>query len=490
MTELYWGVSAGSHDAALSVVCGNEILFASSAERFSRIKNDPDLNHELINYALKFGKPSKIFYYEKSWLKKTRQLYAGQYHSLFKPSIASILREFGVVSPVKEVSHHLSHAAGGYYTSKFDSAAVVVIDAIGEWETLSIWHAQGNKLKKLYSESYPNSLGLWYSAMTQRIGLRPNEEEYILMGMSAFGDNKYYDFMLHDFFDISSKNLIKLNNNLHKGCKHWRVELIDTFNIAKSTQSLFENYLIKIMNYAKSLTNEKNLVYMGGCALNCLANSQLVNIFDNIWIMPNPGDSGSSIGAIAAGLSTHLTWRSPLLGYDISGKYPIEDAIEILTKDGIVGVAAGKAEFGPRALGNRSLLADPRSIDIKSAVNSIKKRQQFRPFAPAILEEYANDYFEMPMPASPYMQYVSVCKTPSAFPAITHVDGTSRVQTVNKTDYPDFYKLLQAWYQATGCPMLLNTSLNIRGEPLVNTQYDGECFSKKYNTPVLFSKNT
>lgn len=494
MTDrIFWGLSALSHDAALTVTAGKKILFASHAERFSGVKNDPYLNKEIIDYALSFGEPEQLFFYEDPLLKKTRQFYSGQYGLIFKPGIISHLKKLDKHLAKKRITyipHHLSHAAGGYFTSKFDSAVIVVIDAIGEWDTLSIWHAKGTKLKKIYSEWYPDSLGLFYSAMTQRVGLKSNDEEYILMGMSSFGvSHILYELIKNDFFEFKSDRLVQITSNLHKGCDWWEPDIIDKFNIAASTQAIFEEYLNKVMKKAKELTNETNLVYMGGCALNCAANSTIANIFDNIWIMPNPGDAGSSLGAIAAGTKKYLEWESPLLGYDIKGTYNPLDVVNLLKSGKVVGLAAGKAEFGPRALGNRSLLADPRLSTIKTEVNKIKQRQEFRPFAPAILEEFANDYFYMPVNKSPYMQYVAKCKEPDKFPAIVHIDGTSRVQTVNEQEFPEFYQLLKLWYKQTGCPMLLNTSLNIRSKPLVNTVSDAIDFSKKYNVTVVTAKN-
>jgi carbamoyltransferase len=224
---------------------------------------------------------------------------------------------------------------------------------------------------------------------------------------------------------------------------------------------------------------------MGGVALNCLANRRLGEYFDNIWIMPCPGDAGSSLGAAALAHGHRVHWTGADLGHDIPGAYPVASALAVLLCDRIVGVANGRAEFGPRALGNRSLLADPRGLDIKDRVNEIKRRQKFRPFAPVILEEYADQYFVMPRGwhTNRYMQSVANCRNPELFPAIVHVDGTSRVQTVAK-DQSGIRQLLEAWHAATGCPMLLNTSLNIRGEPMVNNRADANRFEREYGVMV------
>jgi carbamoyltransferase len=247
-----------------------------------------------------------------------------------------------------------------------------------------------------------------------------------------------------------------------------------------------EQCLHHVMLRAQSLDHTGNLVYMGGVALNCKANALLGTYFSNIWIMPNPGDCGSSLGAAALTYGGKLNWHNAYLGTDIPGEYPVKELLSELVTNKIVGVASGRAEFGPRALGNRSLLADPRGSDIKERVNAIKRRQEFRPFAPVILEELAHEYFDMSpgWHSSPYMQSIAYCRNPNLFPAIIHADGTSRVQTVAK-DGSGIRQLLEAWYEWTGCPMLLNTSLNIRGEPMVNDRGDADRFETLYGVRVV-----
>ena len=226
---------------------------------------------------------------------------------------------------------------------------------------------------------------------------------------------------------------------------------------------------------------------MGGVALNCLANQYLGRYFNDIWIMPNPGDAGSSLGAAALAHGRPIRWAGPYLGHNIAGDYPVDAIIECLSHDRICGVASGHAEFGPRALGNRSLFADPRGSDIKDRVNAIKRRQKFRPFAPVILEEMADQFFDFSpgWRSSPYMQSVARCRYPDLYPAICHFDGTSRVQTVERSNKSGVRQLLEKWFLLTGCPMLLNTSLNIRGEPMVNDRADADRFEKLYNVKVF-----
>lgn len=484
-----WGISANSHDAALAVFKGNDITFASHSERFSSIKNDLHLNNELINYALDFGEPDEIIWYEKPFRKTLRQLYAGQGWNYNENNIKRYLNSFGITAPISYSSHHHSHAAAGYYTSSFSDATVLCIDSIGEFETLSIWQAEGNSLKRVYSQRYPHSVGLWYSAMTQRVGLKPNEDEYILMGMAAYGDpDRLFLEILNDFVETEGMGYnpsVKFKHALHCGCKWWRPDLTseqDMYDIAAATQYVYEYILLNLVAWCQKNLPSKNLVLAGGCALNCSANSRLFKFYNDVWIMPNPGDAGSAVGAVLANRGQHIEWRHPYLGYNINRKYPVESLLKELSTTGIAGVANGMAEYGPRALGNRSLLADPRGHDIKDRVNEIKRRQKFRPFAPAILAECASDYFEGPV--GPYMQYTARCKYPNLYPAIVHADGTSRVQTVTHYDNPGFYNLLKNWHKLTGCPMLLNTSLNIKGMPIVNTLKDAEDFTKCYNVKV------
>jgi carbamoyltransferase len=382
----------------------------------------------------------------------------------------------------------LCHAAAGFQTSPYDQATVVVIDAVGEWDTVTIWAAdydvnQQARYRRLWSQRYPHSIGLFYSAVTQRVGLHPLDEEYITMGMSAWGRNLYQDCM--ENLVVQDAANIRFQHNLHTGFDRDWMSGLSNEDIAATAQGLTEKLIGNVMSRAQSFQWSQNLVYMGGVALNCLANRNLGQYFDNIWIMPNPGDAGSSLGAAALAVGHRLNWRTAYLGHCISGAYPVQSLLDELLTTKIVGVASGRAEFGPRALGNRSLLADPRGPEIKDRVNEIKRRQQFRPFAPVILEEQATQYFDMPVGwhTSRYMQSVASCRRPDLFPAIVHVDGSSRVQTVSQ-DGSGIRQLLEAWYERTGCPMLLNTSLNIRGEPMVNDRADADRFEKMYGVKV------
>ena len=486
------GISAGYHDSALTVVddTGN-ILFAGHSERYSKQKNDPHIDPALVEEALAYGPISHIAYYERPLSKQLRRLYSGEGIEWDRLTVGQVLRRElnGRLpgTPTTAYNHHLSHAAGGFQTSPFKSATVVVIDAVGEWDTASIWSAEyvnGHaEYTRLWSQQYPHSIGLFYSAVTARLGLRPMDEEYIVMGMAAYGNPLPSAVMKLGLVD--SVEAVRFRQNLHAGLDADYLSYVKDADIAASAQAVAEELIYSIMHRARQLGSSTNLVYSGGVALNCLANRNLGNYFENIWIMPCPGDSGSSLGAAALAYGKKLNWNDAYLGSTIPGAYPTDACLDRLLSDRICGVASGRAEFGPRALGNRSLLADPRGSDIKDLVNAIKRRQEFRPFAPVILAELADEYFDMPRGwvTADYMQTVARCRHPELYPAVVHHDGTSRVQTVPKNG-SGVRQLLEKWLTLTGCPMLLNTSLNIRGEPIVNDRADADRFEQLYGVRV------
>jgi carbamoyltransferase len=469
------GINETSHDASVSLIEDGKILFAGHAERYSKQKNDWYVNDNLIKDALQYGRPDHIAYYEKPLLKASRLALRGGLGD-WKP-------RFNIDGiPRKSFSHHYSHAAAGYYTSAFSDAAIVVLDAIGEYNTSTIWVGEGDKITLKYKQNYPVSFGLFYSAFTQLIGLMPNQEEYIMMGMAAYGDWQRYYKEVDEYFPQYDQQ----KYNFHKGIDDWGMEITeqDRFDIAAAVQMVYEQRLNQFMRMAKSLTGKNNLVFMGGCALNSSANTLLWKIFDMIWIMPNPGDAGSSLGAAAALYGKHVEWKDPYLGYNLGGKYPIQKIVDGILKDGIVAVATGRAEYGPRALGNRSILADPRDSDIKDKVNLIKQRELFRPFAPVVLADHAHKWFDMDF-ESPYMQYTVKCLQPDKIPSVVHKDGTSRVQTVTREQHPGLYRAINKFYLQTGVPVLLNTSLNIKGQPLLNDEKDILLWEQTYGTEII-----
>jgi len=468
------GASAFFHDASLSVVDNNKILFASSSERFSKVKNDKNLAPELLEY-LSCYKPEKVIYYENDILKKIRQLYSFQLDSIFL-NPKNILKHTFNVNNIETSSHHESHAALAFYTSPYETAAIMVIDAIGEFETITIWKGSSSGLIKLKSYYYPNSIGLLYSAFTKRLGLIPNKEEYIMMGMAGYGRPIYFEQIMNDFI-VSSKNVHKgICDNYLKKCKKE--------DIACSVNEVTRFCVMEIAREALKLTGEKNLCYGGGVALNCSVNSSLFNIFENIYINSNPGDAGSSLGCILAKTNKKINF-TPYLGYNIKANINPKEVAQAIIKNKAAGIAHGKAEFSPRALGNRSILADARNIKTKELVNSIKGREQFRPLAPVVMEEYAEQYFECHGKQYPYMQFTVNVKDRNLIPAAVHIDNTCRLQTVNYKQNPLLYSILYEYNKLTGIPVLINTSLNIKNQPLLNDNIDKHKFSSKYSLKVF-----
>jgi carbamoyltransferase len=490
------GISAGAHDAACSVVHKGEILFAAHSERYSGVKSDKTLSDDMLLDAYRSLPPRTHFqtmaYYERPWARYMRQLYSGEKFIPSKQdySVEGLLPIKMGSMPIAYFNHHQCHAAAAFQTSPFNQATCVVIDAIGEMDCITIWDAKYNNkgeaiYNQVYSKSYPNSIGLMYSAVTARLGLRPMDEEYIVMGMAAYGEDKYAE----NFRMLIDKEF-NFSYNFHAGLPDDFLPDADPYDLAASVQTVTEELVMDVITRALFNYNRNmNICYGGGVALNCVANTRIrKHAMDDLWIMPNPGDAGASLGAAALAYKKKLNWTGPYLGYNINPDtfYPVDAALNELLSKQIVGVAHGKAEFGPRALGNRSLFADPRGADIKDRVNEIKQRQKFRPFAPVIMEEHAHRYFNISKGyESPYMQFVSKCFQPNDFPAICHEDLTSRVQTVNMNQHPGLYQLLASWKEKTNCPMLLNTSLNIRGKPMVNNRSQADDFQKEYGVKVV-----
>tara|TARA_R110000772_G_scaffold107704_1_gene210288 strand:- start:8880 stop:10316 length:1437 start_codon:yes stop_codon:yes gene_type:complete len=477
---MFLGFSEGFHDAGVAVISGEgKIAFATHAERFSRVKHDKHIGSSLRDYIERGYNITHRAFYEKPLLKKTRQLYAGQYKTVFTP------RQLAW-KPDSTWHHHKSHAAAAFQTSNFDHAAAVVIDSIGEWDCTSIWECfydqKTGKVKytKRYSEEYPTSLGLWYSALTAYCGLRPLDEEYIFMGMAAYGKLNLQC--------RSAVNKLRFSNN-HRGITSGVLDKFTHEDIAYNAQKCLEGRVSNFVNMAANLVGTNNIVYGGGVALNCVANAKLYEQFPDMWIMPNPGDAGGALGAACLAYGKKVTWAGPYLGRDISShRHPrdiAEEVVDELIANGICGVAHGRSEYGPRALGNRSLLADPRSDAMKDKVNEIKRRQKFRPFAPAIMTDFVDTYFDGPK--SDYMQSVAYLNDTfeGDFPAIIHADGSSRVQQVHPHSGTILRRILERWLVRTGCPMLLNTSLNIRGEPMVDTIQHAAAFEQMYGVKVI-----
>ena len=418
--------------------------------------------------------------------------------------------------------HHLSHAAHTFYTSPFEESAILTIDGVGEWSTTSFGLAQNNTIKLTHDIRWPHSLGLFYSAFTYFLGFQVNEGEYKLMGLASYGKPKYYDLILNNLIDVKDDGSIHLDMKYFAftydkvmtskkfselfGIKPKRenekTEQIH-YDIGARAQKVLEDILLKMVNHVYDKTKMKNLCLGGGVALNGVANYRILKEgpFENVHIPPSPGDAGSAVGCAQYLYHIHhknnrviesslakRTIESVYTGPSYSDedikkflelkniKYETLDRISLLSKTAklisegnVVGWYQGKMEWGPRALGNRSILADPRRADMKDILNEkIKHRESFRPFAPSILEEYVSEYFDIDRP-SPYMLMVVPVKKPQDIPAVTHIDGTGRLQTVSRQANPLYYDLISEFYKITGVPVVINTSMNVKGEPIVNT---------------------
>ena len=311
-----WGMVGNSHDASLAVFDENRLLWAALSKDFSGIPHDPDPNQEMLDEALRnYGKPAEIYWYERPFLKSLRQLRAGQGWRFKENNIRRYLSQWGVPPKIKYTQHHLSHAAYAYYTQPHDDCAVICLDSIGEFETLTIWHGKNNKLKKLFSQGYPHSIGLFYSAMTQRIVVVPQRYEYLVSDWANKGDPlRLMNTMLKEIVKVNqdaSRPYIRMRENLHRGCRWWRPELKtqqDMYDIAAATQAVFE-YCVKILsNWAHWKTNNGSAVALaGGGALNKRAMDNISKDWKHLWVPPNPGDPGSCVGAVLANTQTKVT---------------------------------------------------------------------------------------------------------------------------------------------------------------------------------------
>ena len=418
--------------------------------------------------------------------------------------------------------HHLSHAAHTFYTSPFEESAILTVDGVGEWSTTSLGYAKNNSITLTHDIRWPHSLGLFYSAFTYFLGFQVNEGEYKLMGLSSYGKPKYYDKIRDNLIDVKNDGSIHLNMKYFaftydkvmtndKFSKLFEIEPRKKdektqqihYDIGASAQKVLEEILLKMANHVYDKFKIKNLCLGGGVALNGVANYRILkeSPFDNIHIPPSPGDAGSAVGC--AQYLYYIYHKNPRIiekdqakiiseNIYVGPTYSNEEIREFLDSNNIpyqqlqhnellqttakliadgniVGWYQGKMEWGPRALGSRSILADPRKAEMKDILNEkIKHRESFRPFAPSILEEYVSEYFDIDRP-SPYMLFVAPVRKPELIPAVTHVDGTGRLQTVNRDTNPLYYDLINEFYKITGVPVIINTSMNVMGEPIVNT---------------------
>ncbi|MDX1928517.1 MAG: carbamoyltransferase [Pirellulaceae bacterium] len=449
------------------------------------------------------------------------------------------------------LDHHQSHAASAFFPAPFDDAAILTLDGVGEWSTTCIGHGQANKLKLLQEIRFPHSLGLLYSAFTYYTGFRVNSGEYKLMGLAPYGQPKYKDLILNHLVDLKPDGSMRMDMSYFNYCQGLTMtgpkfeRLFDgpprppesmvtqrEMDLAASVQAVTEEVMLRMARHAHQLTGSKNLVLAGGVALNCVGNGRILREgpFENIWIQPAAGDAGGALGTalfiwnqlLDRPRTVHSSdsQRGSFLGpefsdADISAVLKRQQAVfqssnsheqlcdavaKLIASEKVVGWFQGRMEFGPRALGARSILADARSPRMQSVMNlKIKFRESFRPFAPIVLQEYVDQYFEMrPQEDSPYMLLVAPVRTErrllnnaedtafgieklnvprSDIPAVTHVDYSARVQTIDRIRNPLVHQLLTRFHELTGCAVMINTSFNVRSEPIVCTPMDAyRCF--------------
>jgi len=458
---------------------------------------------------------------------------------------------FDDINKIYFSEHHYSHAASAFYPSPFKDAVILTLDGVGEWATTTIAIGNGNEIKMLKEIHFPHSIGLLYSAFTYFTGFKVNSGEYKVMGLAPYGQPKYKDIIMKELVDLKDDGSFRLNmkyfnyatgltmiNNKFEDlfgqkARNPHKDLLTQFHmdIASSIQNVTEEIVLKLTMSLSKEYKSRNLCLAGGVALNCVANGKILknNIFENIWIQPAAGDAGGSLGAALAFWYKELgnkrnpsssddEMRGSYLGpsfYDnqventlksLNAKYTKQNEENLISlianelKNGkIIGWFQGRMEFGPRALGARSIIADPRSDKMQKKLNlKVKFRESFRPFAPSVLREDLNDWFELNSD-SPYMLLVSNVKKNiqipmtekdqklfginklnikrSSIPAVTHVDYSARIQTVHEKTNPKYYKLIKKFKEITNCPILVNTSFNVRGEPIVCTIEDAfRCF--------------
>ena len=534
------GISAHFHDSACCLLRDGQLAAAAQEERFTRVKHDPSIPKEAFRWCLReagvtIADVDAVAYYEDPVKKLDRQLWMGlpdlplaTPQALFRLDATKPERELreilGFDGEIVVVDHHEAHAASAYYFSGFPEAAVLTVDAVGEWATTTYGRADGPHLELLEEVSFPDSIGLLYSALTAYLGFDVNDAEYKVMGLAPYGEPAFVDeirtliasgeggqFRLAlEYFDfmggrIFSEKLCQLFGRPAREPE----SALDQFakNVARSLQVVLEEVLLARVAHLHARVPSAHLCLAGGVALNCVAIEKIVRQgpFAHVFVQPAASDAGGALGA-AALAHVRLTGRRPggprlqhvSVGpsfsnteiarlfaagaagvQDFRGRTPelLAAAAERLASGQVLGWFHGRMEFGPRALGNRSILADPRVPSMRDRINElVKKREAFRPFAPAVLEERAAAHFELDH-AAPFMVETCRVRSPIDLPAVTHVDGSARVQTVARETSPRFHALLQEFERRTGCPILLNTSFNLRGEPIVCTPADAlRCF--------------
>lgn len=581
------GISCYYHDSAAALIRDGDVVGAAQEERFTRKKHDAAFPTSAVKWLLeeneiRLSDVTSVVYYEKPFITFERILethlnYAPFGFVTFLKSMplwlkeklfleSDIKKKLKAIDPdaAPEISyseHHLSHAAGAFYPSPFEEAAILCVDGVGEWATTSAWSGHGSAIAPIWEIHFPHSLGLFYSAITSYLGFKVNSGEYKVMGLAPYGKPVFAGLMLRelltlhedgsyslnmDYFEYGHKMRMsgkKLETLFGRKARQPETQMTDFhMDVAASLQVVLEKALLHVTSHLQKKTGKKNLCLSGGVALNCVANSKILKDsgFENIWIQPAAGDAGSAFGAALAywhlGMKKERTVTSSdsqkgsLLGpaytndeitlYLEKNKIPfqkfedselLKKTSEYLSQGKIIGWLQGRMEYGPRALGSRSIIADARATDLQKTMNlKIKFRESFRPFAPLVLAEDLEHVFKWKT-ESPYMLFVADVKDElrkimtaeeeklfgidklnivrSAYPAITHVDYSARLQTVSPVRHKRLYELMAEYKKQTGHSVLVNTSFNVRGEPLVMTPEDAyRCF-RRTEIDILVMEN-
>ena len=522
------GISAFYHDSAACIVENGIVLAAAEEERFTEIKHDSSFPINAIKYCLESTNRSmddiaEVCWYEDPEKKRDRVEKIFDKHKIrtfftrkifrkeFKDNNPeTLLYDLGYRGRIIYTPHHRTHAAFSFFTSPFQEADVLVVDGVGEWETVSFWKAKDKRLELKHSYKFPNSLGMFYSTMTAFLGFKPNEGEYKVMGLAPYGNpGKYFDKLKstiqlagfkvdQKFYTWEYTDKIMFNSKLAKlldippRLPEEQVTQVHK-DLAAATQAVYEYFFLEFVNKMKLIGKSDNLCIGGGCAYNGVANYKAYKHYKNIYVPFAPSDAGSAIGAcldnykgpIKSNVSPYLgnsytkeEYLDVILAYskDVTYVEFAEDKLmnrvaKLLVSDKIVAWFQDRMEFGARALGNRSILASPYNAKMREKLNKvIKKREGFRPFAPSVLEQDITKYF-LSKDHIPYMNQVVKVKNGSLkrFPAATHIDGTARVQSVNKKQNERYYLLLDAFKRLTGHGVLLNTSFNLKDETITRT---------------------
>lgn len=525
------GLSAFYHESACCLLQGGKLVAAAAEERFSRRKHDPRLPVQAFRFCLEASgidltELDAIAYYENPRRKLSRQLWSGPsaaggselaWLDAAQPEQA-IRERLGFAGPILAYDHHLSHAASAFLLSPFPEAAILTTDGVGEWATTTYGRAEGQTIELFEEVLFPHSLGLLYSTITAYLGFRVNGGEYKVMGLAPYGEPRYID-QLCQLIGMGEDGQFLLNLKYFdfiRGRRMFSQRLCELFgrpqrhpetalepfhhDVACSLQLLLEEILLEKADYLYRRVGSPNLCMAGGVALNCVANGRLLreSPFERLFVQPAAGDAGAALGAAALAQVELVGDRPRSLEHVFLGpSYSADEIARLLAATGlcaedyrdreeellaavverlvarrVVAWFHGAMEFGPRALGGRSILADPRNPDARERLNRlVKKREAFRPFAPSVLLEYASEHFALDH-ASPFMLETCTVRSPLDLPAITHVDGSARPQTVDGHHNRRYAALLAAFHHHTGCPLLVNTSFNVRGQPIVCSPVD------------------